>query len=181
MILKKGTNKRKNFLNKNEVWQYKIEIDLNLYPIEAVFNALYFFSEQAYFFLEKRNFSTGENKAFIWFSFKDKIKKQIVFFKRELINEINYATVRFYSAMNFKEEREMAVFKALFSALGLGNEVDMLEFLGGGGEASCQKKSNSSSQKISGKKDEERDPLGIMIPWEEKYPNEKDKNKLEEK
>ena len=127
----------------NEIKSNTIRFFLNLqsYPLEAVYGAAYVFLDKAYLFLN------GQSSKKIEISLKGKkklTKKQLDNLKGEFLNELLNYTVRINLAKRNKKIREYIISQALFSALGgEENREDEVKY--------------------------EDDPLGIAIPWEEKY------------
>lgn len=120
----------------------KFVFNLKDYPLEAVYGAAYVFIDRAYLFLD----SLPVKKIEVSLKGKKKLtKKQLESLKGEFLNELlNYA-VRINLNKNNRRIREYIVGQALFSAIGdqASAEQDKLGY--------------------------ENDPLGIAVPWEEKY------------
>jgi len=120
----------------------KFLLDLQDYPLEAVYGTAYVFLDKAYLFLDSRL----AKKIEVSLKGKKKLtKKQLEDLKGEFLNELLNYTLRVNLAKYNRKIREYIVGQALFSALG--------------------------EEKIA-KENEMRykdDPLGIAIPWEEKY------------
>jgi len=120
----------------------KFSFNLQDYPLEAVYGAAYVFLDQAYLFFNSRS----SKKIEVFLKGKRKLtKKQIESLKGEFLNELLNYTFRFKLAKSSRKIREYLVSQALISAVG--------------------------SQEIS-EQDEfkyQKDPLGIAVPWEEKY------------
>lgn len=127
----------------------KVNVDLNIYPLEAIYGAAYVFVDKVYIFLD----SLAEGKVEITFRSKDENKiETLEKIEGEFMNELLNYTLRLKLSESNKKIREYVVEQALFSALGreegiLKNEGEKFEF--------------------------EDDPLGIAIPWEDKYGNKK--------
>ena len=137
-------------MNEVKIKNNTIEFLLNLqdYPLEAVYGTAYVFLDKAYLFLDSRPFGKIE----VSLKGKKKLtKKQSEDIKGEFLNELLNYTLRINLAKHNRKIREYIVGQALFSSLG---EEELT------------------------KEDEMRykdDPLGSAIPWEEKY---KKKSKL---
>jgi len=134
-------------MDKNEI---KFLLDLKDYPIEAIYGAAYVFIDKAYLFLD----SQSSKKIEVSLKGKKKLsKKQLENLKGEFLNELlNYA-FRINLIKHNKKIREFIVGQALFSAVGEEGTI---------------------------KEDElgyQDDPLGIAVPWEEKYKKELKKTK----
>jgi His-Xaa-Ser system protein HxsD len=126
----------------------KLLIDPKIYPPEAIYGAGYVFIDQAYLFLTSR--SSG--KIEVSLKGKKKLsKKQLESLAGEFSNELLNYTLRINLAKYNKKIREYVVSRALFSAV--------------------------ETEKINQEKPRrfvyEKDPLGIAIPWEEKYGKKK--------
>ncbi len=118
-----------------------INIDTGLYPLEAVISASYVFLDRAYILLDQPK--TGVVKV----SFKPK-KGGAAKLKDEFMNELLFAVERLNAAKRNKRIREFIVGRALFSSVNYNEANAGLEAL-------------SMS-------DNEKDPLGIGTPWQEK-------------
>lgn len=127
----------------------KVVIFLNpkLYSLEAIYGACYVFIDRAYIFLD------GDPKKEIELSIKSKSKmpaKKLEALVGEFQNELlNYALREKLSKAN-RKIREYIIGKALYYDL-----ADTLK----------------DSEDVSDESQE--DPLGIAIPWEEKYDKDK--------
>ena len=121
-----------------------IKLNTRIYPLEAILNACYAFIDRAYIFLDS-DFSGKQIKVY----FKDKkglSRKRAELFRSEFMNELLHCALRCNISKNNRKIREYIVGRALCSAVSVS---DLL----------------SGSTKL----DYQRDPLGIAIPWEEKY------------
>lgn len=127
----------------------KTIVDLKIYPLEAIYGAAYVFVDKAYIFLD----SQEGGKVEIFFRAKEETSlRELEKIEGEFMNELLNYTLRLKLSESNKKIREYVVEQALFSALGRGegilkNEGEKFEF--------------------------EDDPLGIAIPWEDKYGNKK--------
>ncbi len=124
--------------------QLIISLNPKIYPLEAVYGASYVFIDRAYLFLD------GDPKKEIKIYIKGKKKmtpKELKDLAGEFNNELLNYTLRENVAKNTKKIREYIVERALFSALRSEEDED---------EESI-----------------ENDPLGIAVPWEEKYGKKK--------
>jgi len=123
----------------------KVIVDLNIYPLEAIYGAAYVFVDKAYIFLDSKE----EEKVEINFRAKEGTDfSTLEKIEGEFMNELLNYTLRLKLSETNKKIREYVVEQALFSALGreegiLKNNEEKFEF--------------------------EDDPLGIAIPWEDKY------------
>lgn len=128
----------------------KVLLDPKIYPLEAIYGASYVFIDRAYLFLT--NSPSGEIEVSL--KGKKKLsKKQLKDLAGEFLNELLNYTLRINLAKYNKKIREYIVSRALFSAME-GDETATGSFPKEG-------------------LDYEKDPLGIAIPWEEKYGKEK--------
>ena len=121
-----------------------IKIDSNLYPKEAIISTCYTFIDRAYIFLDK-----DAKKNIIKVSIKPKNRlapKQAENLRLDFLNELLYSTLRSQIGKNNKKIRELILGRALFSD-SVSPAYDPLAL-----ESTYQD-----------------DPLGIAIPWEEKY------------
>jgi len=124
--------------------QLIISLNPKIYPLEAVYGASYVFIDRAYLFLD------GDPKKEIKIYIKGKKKmtpKELKDLAGEFNNELLNYTLRENVSKNTKKIREYIVERALFSALRSEEDED---------EESI-----------------ENDPLGIAVPWEEKYGKKK--------
>ena len=127
-----------------------MDINLNskIYPQEAILNACYTFIDRAYIFLD----SVPKRKS-IRVSLKPKNKlpeKQLEALKDEFMNELLNCALRYQISKNNRKIREYIIGRALYSALPVSELTPSQEKL-----------------------DYLEDPLGIAIPWEEKYGKKK--------
>ena len=132
-------------MNKKDTNTIKIEIDTKVYPLEAIYGASYVFIDRVYIFLDSKKI----NKIEISFRGKEKnSKKQLENLVGEFMNELLNYTLRINLAKTNKKIREYVVEQALFTAV------------------------NTVEDDLSDNLGYEDDPLGIAIPWEEKYGKE---------
>ena len=128
----------------------KFVINLRNYSLEAVYGAAYVFLDRVYLFLD----SPSPNKVEVFLKGKKKLtKKQLEDLRGEFLNELFNYTIRINLNRTNKRIREFIVNQALFSALSQGDDLQEEGF------------------------DYADDPLGIAIPWEEKYGKKKIKKK----
>lgn len=126
---------------KNEII---ISLNPEIYPLEAVYGACYVFIDRAYLFLE----GNPEKEIKVFIKGKEGLNsKKLEKIAGEFKNEILNYTLRLSIAKNTRKIRETIVERALFSAL--------------------------PHKEIATEEEEEKafeeDPLGIAVPWEEKY------------
>jgi len=123
--------------------ELKLVIKEELYSRAAILKAAYVFSDQAYIYLDVP--SNGE------ISIRFRAKKtddNLEKIEGEFMNELLQYVLRLQIAKDNQKIREQIVEQALFASLGkeeriLNNQDEKFEF--------------------------EDDPLGIAIPWEDKY------------
>jgi len=128
--------------------QIKFRVNLQNYPMEAIYGAAYVFLSKAYLFLDNKS----PEKIEVFLKGKKKFnKKQLEELKGEFLNELLNYTVRINLSKNNKKIREYIISQALYSAFGDDkvNKEDEIKY--------------------------EDDPLGIAIPWEDKYGKEIEK------
>ncbi|MFA6988443.1 MAG: His-Xaa-Ser system protein HxsD [Candidatus Gastranaerophilaceae bacterium] len=117
-----------------------IKLKQSIYPLEAIYGASYVFINRAYIYIDTKD----EGEIEISLKGKKELNHQK---KRELegefMNELLNYVQRINISKNTKKMRESIIDRALYSAI---NE-----------ECPC------------GDEFELDDPLGIAIPWEEKY------------
>lgn len=133
----------------------KFSLNLQNYPLEAIYGAAYVFIDKAYLFLDSRS----AKKIEVSLKGRKKLtKKQFESLKGEFLNELLNYTLRTNLTKHNRKIREYVVSQALFSALREGGVVkeDKIEY--------------------------QDDPLGIAVPWEEQYGKEsKTKTKRKKK
>jgi len=133
-------------MNQTEIKNNTTKFFLNLqdYPLEAIYGTAYVFLDKAYLFLVSR----PAKKIEVSLKGKKKLtKKQLENLKVEFLNELLNYSLRINLAKHNRKIREYIVSQALFAALG-GEEI---------------------AEEPEEKFEYEKDPLGIAIPWEEKY------------
>lgn len=131
----------------------EIKLNSNIYPVEAILNACYVFIDRVYISLD-----TDSKTENIKVSFKGKNRpseKKLQTLKGEFMNELLHSALRYKVSKNNKKIREYIVGRALYSALPT-HDFDL----------------STPSEKL----DYQEDPLGISIPWEEKYSKKKKNN-----
>ena len=131
-------------MNKAKIKDNTIKFIFNLqdYSLEAVYGTAYVFLDKAYLFLNSR----APKKIEVSLKGKKKLsKKQLEDLKGEFLNELLNYTVRVNLTKSNRKIREFIVSQALLSAVGVREifQEDEVKY--------------------------QDDPLGIAIPWEEKY------------
>ncbi len=127
-----------------------------VFPLEAIYGACYVFIDRAYVFLD------GDPKKEIIVSLKGREKlnkKQLKALSGEFHNELLNYLLRVEIAKRNKKIRDFIVGTALVSAL----PTELL--------------TQSSKTEIAETANWQKDPLGIVIPWEEKYGKKAKKRK----
>lgn len=130
-----------------------IPVDPKVYGLDAVYGASYVFTDRAYIFLEDKN-----DKTVVNIKGKEKMTpKKLEAMGGEFMNELLNSGLRHQISKNNKKLREYIAGIVLFSA----------------------SKTNSASSSAGPEIKEEKegwmdDPLGIAIPWEEKFMGDKD-------
>lgn len=130
-----------------------IKLNPEIYPLEAVYGACYVFIDRAYLFLD------GDPKKEIRVSLKGKTPlrtKELKALSGEFKNELLNYVLRLSIAKNTKKIREIIVERALFSVLPHEEQLEKIE------------KPQDNKKEVT-----ESDPLGIAVPWEEKYGKKK--------
>ena len=130
-----------------------ISLNPKIYPLEAVYGACYILIDRAYLFLDGD--VNREIKVFIKGK-KELSLKELEKLTGEFKNELLNYTLRLSIAKNTKKIRETIVERALFSVLPHEEGLKVID----------------QSEQIDGKTIED-DPLGIAVPWEEKYGKKK--------
>jgi len=130
-----------------------ISLNPKIYPLEAIYGVCYVFINRAYLFLD------GNPKKEIRVLIKGKEElnsKELEKLAGEFKNELLNYTLRLSIAKNTKKIRETIVERALFSVLPHEKELEKIN------------KPEQIDKEII-----EDDPLGIAVPWEEKYGKKK--------
>jgi len=131
----------------------EFKLDSKIYSLEAILNACYAFIERAYIFLD-----SDTNRGKISVSLKGKLKlssRKLEQLRGEFMNELLCCALRYEISKKNKKIREYIIGRALYSALPAADLVTS-----------------------TGKSDYQEDPLGIAIPWEEKYGKKKNAKNL---
>lgn len=132
-----------------------ITVDPKTYSLDAVYGASYVFIDRAYIFLEEKG-----NKTAVNIKGKEKMTpKKLEAMGGEFMNELLNSGLRHLISKNNKKLREYIAGIVLFSA----------------------SKTNAASASAGPEIKEEEgawmdDPLGIAVPWEEKFMGDKDKD-----
>jgi His-Xaa-Ser system protein HxsD len=127
----------------------EISLSTKVYPLEAIYGTCYVFIDRAYLFLD------GDPKKEIKVSIKGKetlSKKQLEALAGEFLNELLSATLRANLDKETKKIRQHIVEQAIFSAV--GPEIE-------------------TGEVVEETVNYEDDPLGIAVPWEDKYGDSK--------
>lgn len=117
----------------------KEKLNIKLYPLEAIYGACYVFIDKFYIYFREIDV---KNNVVVEMKPKNKLKQgDIEIVRGEFFNELLNYTHRINISKNNKKIREYMVERALFSAI---------------------------DDDFDGDNDFD-DPLGIAVPWEEKY------------
>lgn len=99
----------------------KIAIDLNIYPLEAVYGASYVFIDRAYVFLAP---ASVKSKVVVSFKAKEKTsQKQFEALEGEFLNELLNYTLRVSLEKNNKKIRQRIIERALYSSIGSEDDI----------------------------------------------------------
>jgi len=132
----------------------KILLDKEIYPLEAILNTCYVFIDRVYVFLDS---DSSSRKIIVNFKSKQKVSlRKVECLKGEFMNELLHNALRYLISKNSKKIRECIIGHALCSA---GSDLNLIY----------------GRDNINEKLDYLDDPLGIAIPWEEKYGKKKNK------
>lgn len=128
----------------------KIELNLKVYPLEAILNACYLFIDRVYVFLDTNSKNT---KIIVNLKAKKKLSlKKLEQLSSEFMNELLQCSLRYKISKNNKKIREYIVGRALYSTLS---------------GASFPAADDDSA-------DYKSDPLGIADSWKEDHAKVKD-------
>lgn len=126
----------------------KTIIDSRIYNPEVTLNACYSFIDRAYISLDT---DPRGRKITVFLKGKQKLStEEMEQLKDEFMNELLHFALRYQISKNNKKIREYIIGRALYSALPASDLF-------------------TSDEKL----DYQEDPLGIAIPWEEKYGKKK--------
>jgi His-Xaa-Ser system protein HxsD len=152
----------------------KIKFSLNLqtFPLEAVYLTCYNFIDRVYIYLDKK----GDN---ILVSFKSKEGSKINprTLEGEFRNELLHNTLRIKIAQNNAKIREYIISQAVCSSLALPTETPPTDLALPSEQIQERKTGEGYSEGYS----YVEDPLGIAIPWEEKIKMQQKKKKEKRK
>lgn len=125
-----------------------LRLNSKIYPLEAILNTCYTFIDRAYVFLDN---DSERERIIVSLKGKQKVSsRKLEQLEGEFMNELLHCALRCQINKNNKKIREYIIGRALCSAL---PTPDLF----------------TSSEKL----DYQEDPLGIAIPWEEKYGKKK--------
>lgn len=139
-----------------------ISVNPKIYPLDVIYSAAYVLMDRAYFFID------GDPEEEILVEVRAKTPKEsLETLGRDFNNELlNYAVYKVQSEKN-KGIKESIVRRALYTA----TEQEP-------GEEPFTEE-DVETEKALGEESYLDDPLGIAVPWEEKYGKEKEKKKDE--
>jgi len=167
-----------------------ISLDFKLYPLEAIYNTAYNFIDRAYLFLDTK----GNPIEKITIAIKPKsaeTKFNLADLKKEFFNELLDNVLRYQIAKENKTIREFIVGTALLGSLKKLNPSEefftdvesLIKELAqttpneeGEDKKMIEDEENIEEEREISEKDLTfKDPLGIAIPWEEKFQPKKQK------
>ncbi len=132
-----------------------IPIKLNIYPLEAIYGASYLFLDRTYIYLEEG----GDSTVIVNIKGKEAInKKKLEKIGYEFLNELLNAGLRHQISSSNKKIREYIAGTALFYSSKVSKQGDLIL--------------ESEKESIT-KNDWLDDPMGIAVPWEEKFAEKK--------
>ena len=135
-------------LAKNLIW---LDVDERIFPRETVVAAAYLFIDRCYVRLER----APKRQVKVRLKGKKKLSKgRLVSLAEEFENELLHQLVRYQVAGKTEQLREILVGRALLSAEG-------------GGLVEAEAEPQEELDYLD-------DPLGIAVPWEEKYGDEQE-------
>lgn len=141
-----------------------LKLNKNIYPIEAVVNTAYFFIDKIYILLDM----DSNNNTLVYLTPKNNTReKQLNTLVNEFYNELLNQKLRIKISKDTKKIREQIVSCAIVSAIPVNNppsQKDELEI----------DKELEEILKETEEADYLEDPLGIAVPWEEKYGKKED-------
>lgn len=137
---------------------FDIKLDANTYPIEVISLSSSKFLDMAHFDFKKK----GKDEILVKV-FPDKSDFNKSKFIKDFYKELTHNLARKKISEDNKNLREAIVFRALFSAIG-------------GQDKELAKTAEKIREKEKAKKYLE-DPLGIAVPWEEKYGKKRKKSR----
>jgi len=149
---------------KKEEEKNKLEfiLDEKFYSLEAIYGACYVFVDRAYIFLE----DGGKQKVKASFRLKKGgSDKELRTLQGEFLNELLNYVLRVNLSKENKKIRQQIVEQALFSATNLASIRE---------KCACEEEVAPAPEIGYSFED---DPLGIAVPWEEKYGKKKDSDK----
>ena len=150
--MKKEINLRKN--------QITFYLNSKTYPLEAIYSTAYVFLDRVFVYLD----GDPAKKIMVSLKGKEKLNKtQLENLQGEFQNELLNYLLRVEIAKRNQKVRDFIVGTALVSALPTGLLTQ------------------TSQSELPGTVDWQKDPLGIAIPWEEKYGKKKRKTKKKSK
>lgn len=128
-------------------------VDVSLYPVEAVMGAAYVFVDRCYVFVDRE----ADGKVKVSLTARPGREEPLEALRGEFQNELLAQALRRQVALRHAKEREALVVRALFGAAPQAEEAPAAvpaldaQYLPAEGD------------------DYLEDPLGIAVPWEEKY------------
>ncbi len=121
-----------------------------IYPIEAILNTCQSFLDRFFIFLDDKK---NDGNISIILNAKRKMSaNELKLLEGEFMNEALHCALRYKISKNNKKIREYIINKAIYGSLSLINE-NLL----------------NTNERL----EYQDDPLGIAVPWEEKYAKQK--------
>lgn len=154
--------------------EVKIIVDAKIYPLEAIYGASYVFLDKAYVFLD----GDPEKKIDVTLKLKPgSLFEDAKTLKGEFLNELLNASWRYQISKENKNLREYIVGAALLGTTGeikLYHDEPDIEDEEREIEDEVEVKGDGQID-VFGQNAEFDDPLGIAVPWEEKFSSEESK------
>jgi len=125
-----------------------VTLNTEIYPLEVIYGASYIFIDRVYLFLDKQ----GKEVAVTFKPKEGMSKKQLENLAGEFTNELLSCVLRANLSQENKKIRQHIVERVLYSSVNIE-------------KCDCETEEEVSDFGYSS----EDDPLGIAIPWEEKY------------
>ncbi len=150
-------------MDKDNIKHISIELSLRVYPMDAVYGACHRFIDKFYLFLDKPTGGRIEVNLVPKASMNDTDLKSCA---GEFANELLHQSLRLRIANKTSAVREMILGRALLSAEPVQNDEELC------GQELSDRKTNGGEAAFD--PDYLDDPLGIAVPWEEKFSGQND-------
>lgn len=146
-------------MNKHNFKHISIELSLRVYPMDAVFGACHRFIDNFYLFLDQ----PAAGRISVSLVPKTHMsEKDLTVSAGDFANELLHQSLRLKIGNKTTSVREMILGRALLSAEPVHEAQDFY-----GIESSCGRETAPEEQSFD--PDYLDDPLGIAVPWEEKF------------